>query len=116
MLAAVTSGPSAYWYLTRATGIVSLVLITVSVVLGVVNVRRVRTLTVPRFVFDAVHRNASLLAMAFLLVHIITSVLDKFAPIRLVDAVVPFVSVYRPLWLGLGAVSFDLLVAVTLTS
>jgi methionine sulfoxide reductase heme-binding subunit len=116
MLAAVTSGPSAYWYLTRATGIVSLVLITLSVVLGVVNVRRVRTPSVPRFVFDAVHRNASLLAMVFLLVHIITSVLDKFAPIRIVDAVVPFVSVYRPLWLGLGALSFDLLVAVTVTS
>jgi hypothetical protein len=116
MLAALTAGPSAYWYLTRATGLVSLILLTISVVLGVANVRRVRTVTIPRFVVDAVHRNASLLAMAFLLVHIVTSVLDKFAPIRLLDAVLPFVSIYRPLWMGLGAVAFDLLVAVTVTS
>ena len=71
---------------------------------------------VPRFVFDAVHRSVSLLALAFLGVHIVTSVLDPFAAIRPIDAVVPFVSAYRPVWLGLGAVASDLLIAVALTS
>jgi hypothetical protein len=52
----------------------------------------------------------------FLSVHIGTTVLDGFAPIRLLDAVVPFVSAYRPIWLGLGAVAFDLLLALTVTS
>jgi hypothetical protein len=70
----------------------------------------------PRFVLDAVHRNVSLLAVAFVGVHIITSVLDSFAPIRLIDAVIPFISTYRPLWLGLGTVAFDLLLAVAITS
>ena len=65
---------------------------------------------------DAIHRNASLLAMAFLVVHILTSVLDSFAPIALTDAIIPFAGSYRSFWLGLGAVSFDLLVAVTITS
>jgi len=111
-----TAGPSALWYLTRGTGTVTLVLITVSLALGIANVRRMQTDSVPRFVFDAVHRSASLLALAFLAMHIATSVLDPFAPIRLIDTVVPFVSSYRPVWLGLGAVASDVLIAVVVTS
>ncbi|HUE25674.1 MAG TPA: ferric reductase-like transmembrane domain-containing protein [Solirubrobacteraceae bacterium] len=109
-------GPSAYWYLTRGTGTIALILLTLSVALGVANVQRLRTENVPRFVLDAVHRNVSLLAMAFLLVHIVTSLLDGFAPISLLDTVIPFGGTYRPLWLGFGAVAFDLLIAVTITS
>lgn len=112
---AASSG-SAYWYLTRSTGAVSLLLLTASVALGVIDVRRISTPRWPRFVIDTLHRNVSLLAMAFLLVHILTSVLDSFTSIPLIDAVVPFVGSYRPFWLGLGAVAFDLLLAVTITS
>lgn len=112
----MTVGPSVLWYLTRATGAVSLILLTASVVIGVAAIGRFRTRTTPRFVVDGIHRTASLLAVAFLVVHIITSVLDSFAPISLVDAVIPFVGAYRPLWLGLGACAFDLLLAVTITS
>jgi sulfoxide reductase heme-binding subunit YedZ len=115
-LAAGTIGASAYWYLTRGTGAVSLVLLTLSVTFGVANVRRVRTATLPRFVFDAVHRSVSLTAVVFVGVHVVTAVLDAFAPIQLVDAFIPFVSAYRPLWLGFGAVAFDLLLALVATS
>jgi hypothetical protein len=115
-VAAVSTNPSAFWYLTRGTGTLALFLLTVSVALGVANARRVRTDAVPRFVIDAVHRTASLLALTFLFVHIATAMLDGYAPIRLIDIVVPFGAVYRPLWLGLGAVGFDLMVAVALTS
>jgi sulfoxide reductase heme-binding subunit YedZ len=113
-LAAV--GPSAYWYLTRSSGAVALILLTLALVLGVVDVRRWSTAKWPRFVVDSLHRNVSLLALAFLALHIATAVLDSFAPISLVDAVVPFVGSYRPFWLGLGAVAFDLMLAVILTS
>ena len=112
----MTVGPSVYWYLTRASGTVSLILLTASVVIGIAAIARVRGPGVPRFVVDGVHRTASLLAVAFLVVHIITSVLDSFASISLVDAVIPFVGSYRPLWLGLGTVAFDLLLAVAITS
>src|ERR1017187_1591967 len=54
--------------------------------------------------------------MVFLILHIVTSVFDTFAPISLLDAFIPFGGSYRPFWLGLGAVSFDLLLAVTITS
>ncbi|HEX5223590.1 MAG TPA: ferric reductase-like transmembrane domain-containing protein [Solirubrobacteraceae bacterium] len=115
-LLAASSGSSGYWYLTRSTGTVALLLLTASVVLGVVDVRRWSSQRWPRFVIDSLHRNTALLAMVFLVLHILTSVLDGFAPISLADAIVPFGGSYRPLWLGLGAVSFDLLIAIVLTS
>lgn len=110
------SGGSAYWYLTRSTGTVALLLLTFAVALGVVDVRRWSSPRWPRFVVDSLHRNVSLLAIAFLALHILTSVLDSFAPISLLDAFVPFAGAYRPFWLGLGAVALDLLLAVTITS
>lgn len=116
MVIAAAVGPSAYWYLTRGTGTVALILLTLSVALGVLNWRRVRSERVPRFVVDAVHRNVSLLAVAFTAVHVVTSLLDGFAPITVVDAIVPFTSAYRPVWLGFGALAFDLLLALVITS
>jgi sulfoxide reductase heme-binding subunit YedZ len=116
LAATSTSGSSLYWYLTRSTGAVALLLLTLAIALGVVDVRRWSTTRWPRFVLDSLHRNVSLLAFAFLVLHILTSVLDSFAPISLVDAVVPFAGSYRPFWLGLGAVSFDLILAVIATS
>jgi predicted ferric reductase len=111
-----SSGTSAYWYLTRSTGIVALILLTAAVALGVADVERWSSPRWPRFVVDSLHRNVSLLAMVFLALHILTSVLDSFAPISLTDAIVPFAGTYRPFWLGLGAVAFDLLIAVVITS
>jgi hypothetical protein len=116
VIALAASGPSALWYLSRGTGAVVLLLLTVSVVLGILDQRRWRPRGWPRFVLDALHRNISLLVLALLAVHIATSVIDSYAPIRLVDAFVPFVSAYRPVWLGLGALAFDLLLAVLITS
>jgi predicted ferric reductase len=110
------SGTSAYWYLTRATGTVALLLLTASVVLGVIDVRRWSSPRWPRFVIDTLHRNAALLSMVFISLHIITSVLDSFAPISLANAIIPFTGSYRPFWLGLGALSFDLLIAIVVTS
>src|SRR5476651_431405 len=92
------AGPSAYWYLTRSTGAVSLLLLTLSLVLGVIDVRRWSSSRWPRFVLDALHRNVSLLVMVFLALHIITAALDSFAAIPLIDAIVPFIGAYRPVW------------------
>lgn len=108
-----TAGPSALWYLSRGSGLVTLLLLTASVVLGILQVQRWGS---PRFVVVSLHRAVSLLVLAFLAVHVLTAVLDAFAPIRLVDAVIPFAGSYRPIWLGLGAVALDLLVALTVTS
>ena len=107
---------TAYWYLTRGSGAVTLILLTITVALGIANVQRVRTATVPRFALQALHRNVSLLAVAFLVVHVATTLLDSYVPIHLVDAIIPFGATYRPFWLGLGAVASDMVLALVLTS
>jgi methionine sulfoxide reductase heme-binding subunit len=110
-------GGTADWYLVRSTGAVALLLLTASVVLGVTDRMRFSAgQRWPRFAIDALHRDVSLLVLALLAAHILTSVLDGFVSISLADAVIPFGGSYRPLWLGLGAVSFDLLAAVMVTS
>lgn len=106
----------ALWYATRATGVVSLVLLTGVVALGVAGSLRLRSDRWPRFLVTGLHRNLTLLTLVFLAGHIVTTVLDSFTPIALPSAFVPFISSYRPIWLGLGAVAFDLLIALTLTS
>jgi sulfoxide reductase heme-binding subunit YedZ len=104
------------WYLSRGTGMVTLMLLTLTLVLGIAAMREGRLLGAPRFVLSGLHRNLSLLVVAFVSVHIATSVIDPFVGIRLIDAVVPFVSPYRTVWIGLGAVAIDLSAAVIITS
>jgi sulfoxide reductase heme-binding subunit YedZ len=114
VLAAVNS--KALWYLTRGTGIVCLLLLTASVVLGILEVKRWASPRWPRFVTAGLHKNISLLVVVFVAVHVTTAVVDGFAPIRWLDVIVPFASKYRPIWLGFGALAADLLIALIVTS
>jgi DMSO/TMAO reductase YedYZ heme-binding membrane subunit len=107
---------TALWYATRGTGVVALLLLTGTVLLGLLGPMRTASPRWPRFVLGGLHRNLSLLGVAFVGAHVATSVLDTYAGIGWWDAIVPFGSVYRPLWLGLGAVAFDLMLAVLVTS
>jgi hypothetical protein len=107
-----TSGPTTLWYLSRGTGVVSLLLLTAVLVLGVVGPLRAR----PRVLLAGLHRNLPLLAIAFVAAHVLTTVADGYAPIGVKDAILPFLSPYRPVWLGLGTVAFDLLLALVATS
>jgi sulfoxide reductase heme-binding subunit YedZ len=104
------------WYTTRATGVVALVLLTASVVLGVLTSVRAGTARWPRFAVQDLHKRVSLLSVVFIALHITTAVSDSFAPIGWVSAFVPFTSSYRRLWLGLGTAAFDLLLAVVISS
>ena len=104
------------WYASRGAGVVALLLLTAVVVLGVAGVTRWRSTRWPRFVLAGLHRNLTLLALVVIALHVTTTVADGYAPISLLNAIVPFTSPYRPLWLGLGSVAFDLLLALTVTS
>jgi predicted ferric reductase len=104
------------WYLNRATGVVSLVLFTAVVLLGVGVHLRTRLPGLPRFGTVTLHRSVSLIAVVFLGLHIVTAVADSYVSISVADVVVPFAGSYEPLWLGLGTVAFDLMLAVVATS
>jgi sulfoxide reductase heme-binding subunit YedZ len=116
LLAASSYGPSPLWYTARATGVVALILLTITVALGVAGTARLETKQLPGIVRSGLHRNVSLLTVVFIAVHVLSSVLDPYAGIKLTSAIVPFSSDYRPLWLSLGAVAFDMLLALITTS
>lgn len=114
--AAVATATSPLWFATRATGLTALILLTGTVVLGILTSVRFASPAWPRFVTVSVHRNLSLLTITFTALHVLTTITDPFAAIGLVSVVLPFTSDYRRIWLGLGAVAFDLLLAVLVTS
>jgi sulfoxide reductase heme-binding subunit YedZ len=115
-VAVVGHGSTSMWYLTRATGLVSLVLLSATVVLGVVASVGWTTERWPRFLSQTVHRNLSLFCLVLIGLHVVTTVADGYVPIGYLDAVIPFRTPYRPLWVGFGALAFDLLLAVAITS
>jgi len=86
------------------------------VVLGVLISRQGRLPGLPRFAGLHLHRFVSLLAVAFVAVHILAAVADSYVSISLAAAIIPFASAYKPLWLGLGAICIDLLAAIIVTS
>jgi methionine sulfoxide reductase heme-binding subunit len=104
------------WYASRGAGLVSLVLLTVTLLLGISGVARVATDRWPRFALARLHRNLALLAVAFLAAHVSTAVLDGYVALTWADLVIPFGAGYEPFWLGLGAVALDLLAAIVVTS
>jgi sulfoxide reductase heme-binding subunit YedZ len=110
----LTSGP--VWYLMRASGVVSLLLLTAVSALGIATVRRWRPGRVPRFLTLALHRNLSLLAVAFLSVHVLTAVIDPQATVSAVAVILPQPSSRYGLWLGLAALALDLVIALVVTS
>jgi len=110
------SGTTAFWYASRATGIVALLLLTAVLVLGILVNRQGRLPGLPAFAVTSLHRNLSLLAVAFITVHVLTAVLDTYVSIPVTAGVIPFTSGYERFWLGLGAISFDLMLAMIVTS
>ena len=104
------------WYTTRATGLVTLILFTGVVVLGSLVANRVGGAAVGRFELSELHRSLSMVAVVFLVIHIITTVIDSFVSTGLISVVVPLSSAYKRVPVGLGAVAFDLIIAVWISS
>jgi hypothetical protein len=116
LVALASSGPSPLWYATRATGTVAVLLLTATVALGIAAGGRYAPQRIARFEVSSLHRNLSLLTLAFLGLHIATAVSDSYTSIGWPAAFIPLASSYQPLWVGLGAVALDLLLAVAVTS
>ena len=110
------SASTAFWYASRATGIVALLLLTAVLVLGILVNRQGRLPGLPRFAVTSLHRNLSLLSVAFIAIHVLTAVLDTYVSIPVTAGVIPFASGYERFWIGLGAISFDLMLAIIVTS
>ncbi|MDG4766728.1 ferric reductase-like transmembrane domain-containing protein [Solwaraspora sp. WMMD406] len=104
------------WFVARGTGVMALILLSVVVVLGVGSRSGRPVFGLPRFAVSLVHRNAALLAIGLLTVHIVTLLFDPYAKLRVFDLFVPFGAEYRPIYLGLGTIASDVMLVLVVTS
>jgi len=104
------------WYTTRATGLVALILFTGVVSLGTLVANRIGGTTVGRFEINELHRSLSMVAVVFLAIHIVTTILDSYVSTGILSAFIPMTSAYKRLAVAFGAVAFDLILAVWISS
>jgi methionine sulfoxide reductase heme-binding subunit len=112
-LTPIVTTPNPLWFVDRSAGEVTLLVMSGVVVLGIV---RAASPSLRPAVVEGLHINLALLAVAFAGLHVLAAVLDPFAGLGPMDAVVPFASAYRGTWLGLGVVSAYLYAVAALTS
>lgn len=106
----------ALWALGRGTGLVALVMFTLTLALGVLTRSGRDAVGLGRFGLNEVHRTAALTGVGLIAVHVGTLLLDPYAQLKVVDLVLPWVGTYRTFWLGLGTLAVDLLIVVTVVS
>jgi sulfoxide reductase heme-binding subunit YedZ len=116
MIAATLTQSKQLWYVMRGSGLVALALLTLTMVAGVVNVRRFATPRWPRVVTALLHRNVALLSVTFLAVHVATAALDSFVSVGWLAAVVPLTSAWNRFWVGVGTAAVDLMIALVVSS
>jgi len=104
------------WYLGRGTGIVALLMFTLTMVLGITTRSGRSALGLSRFAVADVHKTASLAGVGLIAVHVGSLFFDPYAQLRLVDIVLPFLGAAKPLWLGLGTLAVDVLAILVATS
>ena len=113
---AAGTGSQGLWFVSRASGLTLLVLLSVVMVLGVATRLGSAPRRWPRFVFAELHRTLALFLVAFLLLHVVTALLDPFVTIGWAATVLPFLSGYRTVAIGLGTLAVDVGGAVLVTS
>jgi methionine sulfoxide reductase heme-binding subunit len=114
-MAAAASSPT-LWYLSRASGLVLMMLFSIVIVLGTATRLGSAPSRWPRFAIAELHRTFSLFAVALLVLHVVTAILDPYVKIGWAATVLPLASPYRPVALGFGALAVDLAGAVLVTS
>jgi methionine sulfoxide reductase heme-binding subunit len=101
-----------FWLLARATGITSYVLLTTSVLAGLVVKSRPFGRAIKPASATQLHRTLALLSLSALALHGVTLVLDETIEIGLAALLVPGTAPYRPLWTGLGVLAGELMLIV----
>lgn len=104
------------WFATRSTGLAAIALLSAVVALGIANTGGWGSTIWPRIFTSGLHKRIALLAVSFLAVHIVTTIVDGYVAVGWIDAVVPFASGYQTFWLGLGTLGLDLLVVLIVSS
>jgi len=104
-----------WWYVTRSAGIMAYILLWLSTAWGLaVPSKIISPVLEQSYTFDF-HQFISLLSIGFALLHIIVLTFDRYLPYSTLQILIPFLSTYRPIWVGIGVISFYIIALVTVT-
>jgi sulfoxide reductase heme-binding subunit YedZ len=114
--AVAATGSQGLWFVSRGSGLVLLVLFSVVLALGTATRMGSAPRRWPRFAVAELHRTLSLFTVALLVLHVVTAILDPFVTLGWAATILPFLSPYRTVAIGLGTLAVDLGGAVLVTS
>lgn len=104
-----------WWLASRASGLVALALVTISVALGLTMAGRLSSKPGANRVLSAIHEQTAVVGLIAIAVHGLTLLGDPFLNPGLAGISIPFVMDYRPLWTGLGIIAGGLAAALGLS-
>ncbi len=105
-----------WWYLSRSSGIVALVLLVAAMVWGVLlSTRALKPHDRPAWLLD-LHRWLGGMALVMTALHLMGLMLDGWVSFGFVDVLVPGTSEYRPFAVALGILSMYVMIAVQASS
>lgn len=112
----MTLPTEAIWIIARATGVASLVALSLSILTGMaMRPKTLGWLSTNRAISE-LHSYATVLWLPLALVHIVALLFDSFAKVGPVDLFIPFLMPYGTFAIGLGTVSAELLVVVLIAA
>lgn len=104
--------PHIWWYITRASALIAWVLMTLSVVWGILlSTRVMRRIDNPAWLQD-LHRYLGGMTLIMVVLHMVSLMLDGWLQFSLAETLVPFATDFKPLAVALGILAFYILAAV----
>lgn len=104
------------WIVARATGVASLLALSISLLSGMaLRPRSLSWLSTNRAVSE-LHEYTTGLWLPLGIAHVLALLFDTYAKVSLVDLVIPFAMTYGAFAIGLGTISVQLLVVVTVAA
>jgi predicted ferric reductase len=100
---------------TRASGLTGYFLLWLSMVWGfVIPTKLFQPALEGTFSYDF-HEYLSLLGLGFVVLHVVVLLFDRYLTFNILQILLPFIDSYRPFWVGLGIISFYIMLLVTFT-
>lgn len=104
------------WIVARSTGVASLVALSISLLTGVALRPKTLTWLSTNRAISELHSYSTVLWLPFAIAHVVAILVDPYAKVGLVDLVIPFLMSYGTFAIGLGTVSVQLLLVVTIAA
>jgi len=105
-----------FWFIARITGLTAFAVLSLSVLSGEALRTSVLDFLAKNRAIRKLHDFTTPLWLPLAFAHIIALLLDKTARIEPINVVVPFLTDYGEVAIGLGTIAFDIIMIVTITS